>query len=150
MSVVHYSEKAEQIVLGCFMVNPEATRDLIETTLTAKDFFSSAHQHIFTCLFALLDAGKSLESSLVHYWLSERKLDKECGSPGYLADLMTSYENDGSVRDYIEIVKEKSMARSLHDACHRAQMALMDGDPIAEIIDRISQDLFLISTHCKE
>lgn len=111
---VPYSIEAEQSVLGGLLLNNRAWFDLSDK-LSADDFYTQDHRTIFSAIGELLNAAKpcdfvTLSEHLKHQGRS--KLD-DAGGISYLGTLAADTPSAANVRGYAEIVRQKSVLRSL-------------------------------------
>lgn len=78
--------QAEQSVLGGLLQRPELF-DSISLTITAEDFFSDAHRHIFAAIEQMLTASQPVDALTVADALERKGLKQATGGMGYLAEL---------------------------------------------------------------
>ena len=107
-----HSIEAEQSVLGGLMLNNKAFFDLADK-LAASDFYRADHQLIYTGIAALIGDGKACDFvTLSERLRHEGRLD-EAGGPEYLASLATDTYSIANLQSYADIVRERSVLRSL-------------------------------------
>ena len=58
------SLEAEQAVLGCMLIDPEAVPRTFQI-LTEKSFFNSAHVHIYTAISNLFEKNETVDNITV-------------------------------------------------------------------------------------
>lgn len=131
-----YSEQSEQAVLGSMMTHPESVVDIVLDTLTEHDFFVPSHKIVFEAIRGLFKSKQAIDLITVHSWLKDRHLDKEAGSPGTESTCIAACISYLSVETHIKIVKEKSVLRSLQQACIEIAQEISNGEKEAsEVLD---------------
>ena len=104
--------EAEQAVLGSMLLDKDAVIDAIEV-LKPEDFYREENKLIFSAMLGLYAKAEPVDLITVKDELvSLGKLDI-CGGLEYLADLSDKVPTTANVGNYIKIVEEKSILRSL-------------------------------------
>ncbi|WP_312905414.1 replicative DNA helicase [Stutzerimonas nitrititolerans] len=115
-----YSLESEHAVLGAMMQRPELI-DVLAQDLTADDFYLADHAEIFRAILNLQAANSPIDFLTVAEAL-QTLLNGD--SPlAYCAEIVTNTPSVANARAYAEIIKERSVDRSL----------ILCGDRIAEI-----------------
>ena len=143
------SLEAEQAVLGAILISPEVYEEVAET-LSANDFYSDEHRQIYDSMTALYLKNTSLDlitlledivSKNAHYDNTARNKTKE-----YLMCLSDNVPVIGNIKEYIKIIKEKSMRRKLIDVSSEiVKMAKEDTANTDIIIDKAEQMIFSLA-----
>jgi replicative DNA helicase len=111
-----YSHEAEQAVLGAVLLDNDAL-GRITGVLSDDDFHRPAHRRIIRAMLELFEAGTPIdEVTLANALRTEDVLDEVGGVP-YIAELAASIPASVTLQYYIEIVKNKSILRSLIGTC---------------------------------
>jgi replicative DNA helicase len=141
-----YSAEAERAVLGCMLAQPgEVIVEVVEH-LIKDDFFVPAHQEVYAVLRDMDSAKQPIDVMTVHQLLTDRKLEKEVGSPGILAELLTGFATHLNVGSYIKIVKDKSVLRELQRVCTLIVRDIVDmPDSVASVLDRAESRIMAIT-----
>jgi replicative DNA helicase len=104
--------EAEQAVLGSMLLDKDAVINAIEI-LKPEDFYREENKLIFSAMIALYGRAEPVDMITVKDELvSLGKLDV-CGGLEYIADLSDKVPTTANAENYIKIVEEKSMLRSL-------------------------------------
>ena len=139
------SIEAEQAVLGAIIVKPECF-DSIGGVLTAEDFYLDDHKNIFRAITAMYNLSKTIDPVTLVNELSEVSGKSKENSIQYISLIADSVPAVSNVKDYARIVKEKSILRSLINACDDiSQTAYEESAPIRTILDDAGQKIFDIS-----
>ncbi len=130
-------EKA--ILATCLRDNsviPDAVR-----LIRSDDFYEDAHRYIFDAIVGLSDAGKRADVNTVGAALKRAKSLEAVGGLSYLAEIFSDSRH-ASIPDYAEILREKSLPRSLVNVCHRmlSELRAPSGPP-AELLQQVERDI---------
>ncbi|HZR35127.1 MAG TPA: DnaB-like helicase N-terminal domain-containing protein, partial [Nevskia sp.] len=107
-----HSIEAEQSVLGGLMLNNRAWFELADQ-LSEDDFYTEDHRTIWRGIAELLNAGKPADFVTLSEHLRQRGELGEAGGVAYLGTLAADTPSAANVRAYAEIVRERSVLRSL-------------------------------------
>ena len=116
---------AEQTILGAMMVEPLAIADAT-ASLQTQDFSLDSHQSIYDAMLDLCDAGQAVDIVTVSNTLRSRKLLDSIGGMGYLFSLSENLPRKLTIRDYVRIVRDKSLLRNLMAVCDAGLMEASD------------------------
>jgi replicative DNA helicase len=140
-----YSMEAEQSVLGGLLLDNDAWFDIVEK-LGEDDFYSHDHRLIFHAIGEVMAQGKPCDFvTLSEHLRHNNKLD-EAGGIAYLGMLAADTPSAANVRAYADIVRERSVLRSLISAGNLiADLGYRsDGREPPELIDAAEQAVFRI------
>jgi replicative DNA helicase len=110
-----FNLEAESGVLGSIILNPNVCDDVV-LVLRPDDFFDDANRKLFEHMLAMYDAGQKLDPTLVVEQLKRSGDYERIGGAAYLAKTFQSVPNYAHATYYANIVREKSIYRSLIDA----------------------------------
>jgi replicative DNA helicase len=143
---VLYSAEAEKAVLGCMMAQPAEVINDATVALMKEDFFVPAHQEIFGAMRDMYNNSQAIDVMTIHQYLVDRKLAEAVGSPGILAELLVGFATHLNVGSYIQIVKDKSLLRSLQLACSTIVQDISDmPDSVPDVLDRAESAIFHVT-----
>ncbi len=139
------SLEAEQAVLGSIIIKP-STFDTIAGMLTANDFYLEDHKRIYSTLLSMYGESKTIDTvTLVNSISDQNGKDKE-STIQYITLLAESVPSIANVKDYAQIVKDKSVLREIIDACDEINGdAYAEEAPVRTIIDSAQQKMFDIA-----
>ena len=115
LKVPPYSEEAEQAVLGCMLIDKEALETALEV-LTDSSFFCGSNPRIFAVMKEMVNANKVVDIVTLSDELSKLELLTSIGGTEYLTQAVNSVPTSAHIGDYIRIVKEKDILRTLINA----------------------------------
>jgi len=106
------SRDAEQAVLGGLMIDPSALAKIADW-LSESDFYAQEHRAIFRAVTELTKASRPCDPVTMADWFAENKLSDLVGGAGYVIELANTTPGAANIVAYAEIVREKSVLRSL-------------------------------------
>ena len=111
------SSEAEQSILGSVFYD-ESTIKLLNDKLLTKDFYYLRHQLIFDAMLELFRNGTPIDSTTVINLLDDKGKLNDCGGAQYIIDLTDSVPSTSNLMAYIDIVKDKSVQRTVVQVCN--------------------------------
>ena len=100
------SVEAEQAVLGCMLIDPEAVPRVFHT-LTEKSFYKITHAHIYAAMAVLFEKNEAIDTISVTDQLKKSGKLEEIGGAYFITGLSTDTPSASNVDYYVKIVKEK-------------------------------------------
>ncbi len=126
---------SERALLGSILIDPACITEVL-TVISADDFYLTEHKEIFLAMRELFDASSEIDpvtliDSLVHKGVYEK-----AGGEDYVRSLLEATPSAMNVKDYANIVKEKSTLRRIIETCTNvSNMSYSEQDEVAHIID---------------
>lgn len=112
LKVPPHSLEAEQAVLGGLLLAPGAW-DQVADIVSGGDFYREDHRLIFQSIQELHELSKPSDAVTVTEWFdSHGKIDQVDGGT-YIGQLANATPSAANIKAYAEIVREKSILRSL-------------------------------------
>ena len=139
------SIEAEQALLGSLIINPESF-DKVGGIISTDDFYLEEHKHIYAALVKMYTQSKTIDTvTLVNTLVEEGDRD-EAGGVQYISLIANSVPSVSNIKDYANIVKEKSTLRRLIGICDDISTTAYDeGAPVKSIVDSAEQKIFDLS-----
>lgn len=135
---------AEKGVLGSMIVDPERIDDVL-LVIRESDFYSEPNQRLFRHLTEIRNEGKRPDETLLFERLREHGDFEFIGGIPYVAELVNAVPYGAKAEEYAEIVRSKSMLRSLiragSDILNEAYESSGDA---REILGKAEQRIFSI------
>ena len=140
-----FSLIAEQSLLGSILVDPDAITEVSEIVQPA-DFYLSEHTQIYSAMCNLFIASKEIDIvTLIDTLVSAGVYDKS-GGEDYIRTLYQAVPNALNVKDYANIVKQKSTLRSLISICADiSEKAYSEEGEATELIEFAEAQIFDIA-----
>ena len=143
-----HSIEAEQGVLGCILLAPEASIGLAIERLKrgAEVFYDLRHQALFDVLREMVEKKALIDAITVRQYLRDRNQLEALGGMPYIAGLMNCVPSAASLEYYIDIVNEKFLLRKVIQTCTTTVANIYDhqGD-VAELLDQTEKSILEIS-----
>ena len=146
LKVPPHSLEAEQSLIGGLMLN-KAAWDKIADVVSAVDFYRNDHQLVFAAIAELIEDGQPCDVVTVSEFLDNRgELDK-AGGLEYLASLANETPGAANARAYANIVRERSMLRSLIEVGNEISGAAFStgGRSASDLVDEAERRVFEIA-----
>lgn len=107
-----HDDEAERSVLGNILRNNHTLQDL-EFPLKEEDFYVARHRLIFNQIKRLTDAGRAADAVTIAEALKASDKLAKAGGNEYLLDLYELGDLNTNFKDYVQLVKDKSILRKL-------------------------------------
>ncbi len=139
------SIEAERSILGTILLDNLAYNEAAEA-LKADDFYLDSHRRLFSRMMDLMETGRPVDIITLTEELSKKKEVESVGGVAYISSLTDGLPIRPSIAQYVHIVRDKALLRSLIHACSSAiAQATEQSDSAAEIIDAAESSIFQIS-----
>jgi len=141
-----HSVEAEQAVLGGLMLDTQAW-DQVGDSVATEDFYRPDHRLIFDAISDLVAESRPVDVVTVSERLASRgKLD-DVGGLGYLSTLVRDTPTAANARAYAQIVREKSLLRSLVSAGHAISSSVFndEGASARDLVNEAERRVFEIA-----
>ena len=107
-----HSIEAEQAVLGGLLLNNRAWYELVDQ-VAEEDFYTADHRAIFKAIAEMLNAGRPCDFVTLSEHLRHQGRLEDAGGISYLGTLAADTPSAANIKAYAEIVRERSVLRSL-------------------------------------
>ncbi|MCH8900013.1 MAG: hypothetical protein IH942_05905, partial [Acidobacteria bacterium] len=145
LQVPPHSVEAEESVLGAVLLSAEATNIALEK-LHGEDFYRPAHQQVFEAVQRLFDENEPIDAVTVSEVLRRDGSLELMGGIDFLTRLLDAVPTTSNIEYYADIVEEHALRRRLiRVAGTIGSIAGEMQEPIADVLDRSEQEIFLVS-----
>lgn len=110
--VMPFSNEAEQSVLGAMFLDKECIPDVI-SKVRASDFYIDRHKELFEAIVDLYNTGKPVDLVTLEEQLTLRGALEKIGGIKFVVDVANTVPSTDSAAYYADIVKDKSVLRSI-------------------------------------
>ena len=139
------SEEGERIILGAVLLDNALIAQVIEQ-LKTDDFYSPRHRRIFEAMIALFEAARVIDPILIGEELKKEGLLESIGGIATITNLTYGLPHFSDLRDYIKVVKDKSILRNLIRVCNEVTSeALSEEDDAENILDHAERRIFALA-----
>ncbi|SKA89543.1 replicative DNA helicase [Clostridium sp. USBA 49] len=132
-----YNLDAEMSILGAILSKNDVMCDVI-CQLEAKDFYNSRHQIIFQAMKEMYENSIHIDVTTLANKLGKNLV--QVGGLTYISELITAGFSFAGVKQYVEIVKEKSKLREFYIRLIQAVKKLEDDQDLDEVIEFVQQN----------
>jgi len=137
--------EAERSILGAILLDNLAYNQAAEH-LKPEDFLLDSHRRIYSRMIDLSEASHSIDLITLCEELSRKSELETIGGAAYVSGLLDGVPDRPSIENYIKIVRDKSLLRSLiHTATAAIARASDQGDAAEEILNDTEAQIFQLS-----
>jgi replicative DNA helicase len=131
---------AEREVLGCVLLDPRLMDDAASAGLRAEDFFAQPHLLVFQGMQRVLARHDSLDLVTLAQDLKDTGNFDSVGGAELLSALLDRAGTTSNLLQYVQIVRDKAVARGLIEAGRAIEIDAMEPvESVAELADRAEQ-----------
>lgn len=141
-----HSLEAEAGVLGCMLIDPASCLERARKVIESDTWFYDIRHHVlWRAMLALFDAGGHLDTLTLLQRLKDFGNLEDAGGAVYLATLPDATPSPTHLDAYLQILKEKFLARRMLKVCHSAAANIMDFEgSLDAMIDRVRDEFVAI------
>lgn len=139
------SEEGERIILGAILLDNALIAQAIEQ-LKTEDFYSPRHRRIFEAMMALFESARLIDPILIGEELKKEGVLESIGGIATITNLTYGLPHFSDLKDYIKVVKDKSILRNLIRVCNEVTSeALSEEDDAENILDHAERRIFALA-----
>ena len=143
--VLPYNLLAERLVLGSILINPEAIR-IVSQHLIIETFYLKEHQLLYKSALLLYGQGKIVDYINLTTYLQDQGLTSHLKDLAIIADFINQVVSIGHLEDYIALIYEKFLRRSLIELGNEiVNSAYLTQFPIENLFLSIEKKLFFLA-----
>ncbi|NLW24219.1 MAG: replicative DNA helicase [Clostridia bacterium] len=136
---------AEQAVLAAMMLDKDAIYEIVPL-LKEKDFYKEAHGILYRTIVDLAEQGEPVDLITITESLRKSGNLEKVGGVGYIAQVANAIGTSTGVTHYAELIKEKSLLRSLIKiATNLAARSYEDSEETEQILNDAERMILEIS-----
>ena len=110
-----HSLEGEQAVLGSMLIDEGCIKDVMDK-LRPSDFYLRQNREIFETIYTMFSYAQPIDGITVCEEMRKAGTYDEATTRSYLAQLMVITPTSANVMEYVEIVREKALLRSVAQA----------------------------------
>jgi replicative DNA helicase len=139
------SEDGERVILGSVLLDNSLLSQALEQ-LKPDDFYLPLNRHVFSAMVTLFEHGRAIDPILIAEELRKDGTIDNIGGVAAISNLTLGVPHATNIDEYIRVVREKSVLRSLIRACNSITSdALEENFETDVILDRAEQAIFNIA-----
>ena len=140
-----FSMPAEQSLLGSVLIDPAALNE-IAALINGEDFYLGEHKQIYLAMQELFLSNREIDVVTLIDMLVTRGVYDKSGGEDYIRTLSEAVPDALNVKDYANIVKEKSVLRQLIAASGEiSEIAYSEQESVTSVIDHAQSLIFNIA-----
>ncbi len=135
------SEDSEKAIVGGIILRPTLTHEVF-THLTPDDFYSPLYRRILAAIYALHKTARKIDPITIGEELKKEGPVESMGGVTTISNTTLGLPHFESLKTYIDIVKEKSLARQTIRMLNEATTALLEEeDEPGAVIAHLAKEL---------
>ena len=141
---IPHSVEAEQAVLGAMLIDSRCIPEVVEA-LTPADFYLKTNRQIYETIYTMFSFSASIDPVTVLDQMKQAGVYDENTSRSYLLQLMEITPTAANVKEYVRIVKDKSLLRRIADTAGDLTKLVQEGGETAQaVLDLAEQRIYAI------
>ena len=108
-----YSIEAEESLLGNIMIYKEAIRETVDAGIEVEDFYLEKHKEIYNIMASMYEDREAIDTVSLSSKLKDFGIYEKVGGIDYLMQLANATISLTNTKEYINIIKNKSLARKV-------------------------------------
>ena len=138
-----HSTEAEQAVLGSMLIDAACVKDVMDQ-LQPDDFYLRQNREIFETIYTMFVYSRPIDGLTVAGELEKAGLAND-GTRAYLAQLMEVTPTSANVLEYVRLVREKALLRSVAAAAAEITAMVQEGTGSAgDLLEAAEQKIYAI------
>ncbi len=140
-----FSLEAEQSVLGSILIDP-ACLDIITPIVSMEDFYLEEHQSIYATMQGMYLKSKNIDVVTLIDELVKEGVYDDAGGKEYIRLIAETVPTAANVKDYAEIVRDKSTLRALIGACEDVtEAAYTEEEEVERLVEMAESKIYAIA-----
>ena len=133
---IPFSLDAEESLLGNILLFPQSLRECLQEDLQSEDFYLEKNQKIYTVMLNMNERNENIDTISLGSKLKDFGLFDKIGGMEYLMNLAGKTVGASNTKEYIRIIKSKSISRQIIKAGEEISRGAADSTvPIDDIIN---------------
>ena len=141
-----HSPQAEQAVLGSMLIDADCIKDVMDQ-LQPDDFYLRQNREIFETIYSMFIYSKPIDGVTVAGEMEKNGLYNDNTRP-YLLQLMEVTPTSANVMEYVRIVREKALMRSVAAAASEITAMVQEGTGAAAINQFYRSEMEVLRADC--
>ncbi|MBE6940283.1 MAG: replicative DNA helicase [Ruminococcaceae bacterium] len=138
-----HSPEAEQAVLGSMLIDSECIKDVMDK-LQPRDFYLRQNREIFETIYTMFVYHRPIDGVTVAGEMEKNGLHND-NTRSYLLQLMEVTPTSANVMEYVRIVQDKALMRSVATAAAEISAMVQEGVGSAgELLESAEQKIYAI------
>ena len=144
--IIPYSTEAEESLLGNILLYKDAMRQCIDGEIYPDDFYLERHQIIYNIMRTMYENKEKVDTVSLSTKLKDFGVFDKIGGLEYLMQLTGSTISATNTKEYISIVKNKSLARKIIHVGEEIANDAYDGKvEVAELLENAERKVIEVT-----
>ena len=137
-----HSVEAEQAVLGSMLIDSRCVPEVIDK-LRPEDFYVRQNREIYEAIYSMFNYSLTIDPVTVLEQMKQLGYYNDQQSRGYILQLMDTTPTAANVREYIEIIRDKTLLRRVAEAAGDLTAMVQQGTETGQgVLDAAEQRIF--------
>ena len=138
-----HSPQAEQAVLGSMLIDANCVKDVMDQ-LRSEDFYLKQNREIFETIYSMFVYSKPIDGVTVAGEMEKLGIYND-NTRSYLLQMMEVTPTSANVMEYVKIVQEKALMRSVATAASEITALVQEGTGAAgDLLETAEQKIYAI------
>ena len=139
-----HSVEAEQSVLGSMLIDARCVPEVIEA-LKSEDFYLRQNREIYETIYSMFNFSLTIDPVTVLDHMKQNGVYDENTSRNYILQLMEITPTAANVKEYVAIVKDKSLLRRIAETAGALTAMIQEGTGTAQdVLEAAEQRIYAI------
>ena len=139
------SDESERVILGAVLLDNAVIAEAVEH-LKPEDFYSPFNRRVFAAMITLFEKQRQIDPILIGEELKKDGNLEAIGGVTAIANLTFGLPHFSNVAEYIKVVRDKSVVRSLIRTCNQITGEALSEEEDAEVVlEKAEQKIFAIA-----
>ena len=139
-----HSVEAEQAVLGSMLIDPRCVPEVIDK-LRPDDFYLRQNREIYETIYSMFNYSLTIDPVTVLENMKQNGVYDENQSRSYMLQLMDTTPTAANVKEYIDILKDKTLLRRVAETAGDLTAMIQQGtDTGQDILEAAEQRIYAI------
>jgi replicative DNA helicase len=139
-----HSTEAEQAVLGSMLIDEGCIPEVV-TALKPEDFYLRQNREIYETIYRMVELSASIDLVTILEQMRQNGVFKDNVTDRYLLQLMEITPTSANVKEYVSIVRDKSLLRRVAEAASEVTGLVQEGQGTgAQVLEAAEQKIYAI------
>ena len=138
-----HSVEAEQAVLGSMLIDARCVPEVIDK-LRPEDFYLRHNREIYDSIYSMLNFSQTIDPVTVLEDMKRKGTYDENQSRNYVLQLMDATPTAANVKEYIDILQDKTLLRRVAEAAGELASMAQSGGTGQDVLEAAEQRIYAI------
>ena len=139
-----HSVEAEQAVLGSMLIDSRCVPEVIDQ-LRPDDFYLRQNREIYEAIYSMFNYSMTIDPVTVLENMKKNGTYDEAGSRGYVLQLMDTTPTAANVKEYVSILKDKTLLRRVAETAGELTAQIQQGTETGQdMLEMAEQRIYAI------